>query len=314
MSKRKILIVSLIAAGVLILGLAVGLGIYFWQENPYHYTVNDTLPEGNGQKATVILLGGQSNASGCSLDEYLQKNVSAERYAQYQAGFDNVYINYVAGDKGSNGFVKCTTLQGELNGGFGPELGMAEKLNELYPDRLFFIIKCAWGGTNLFEQWLSPSSTGKTGDLYKKFVAYVEANMEYLTSKGYDVEIAGMCWMQGESDSFSVEHGTKYETHLNNLIQDIRKKFRSYGADAGIAFVDAYIAASPNYWVYYEYVNQSKLAVANASPLNVVIDTVAMGLSCSAEPEGNPDMAHYDSLSEIRLGHAFIEEMAKFLK
>ena len=313
MTKRKIIIICLTVTLVLLLGIGIYIGVRIWQGNTYTYTVNDTLPEGNGQKATVILLGGQSNASGCSLDEYLKKNVSSERYAQYQNGFDNVYINYISGANTSGGFVKCSTLQGELEGAFGPELGMAEKLNALYPDQLFFIVKCAWGGTNLFEQWLSPTSKGKTGDLYKRFEAFVDANMNYLTSKGYDAEIAGMCWMQGESDSFSVENATDYKTHLSNFIQDIRKKFAPYGADGGIAFVDAYIADNPNYWVYCEYVNQSKLAVANASPLNVVIDTVTMGLSCSAEPEGNPDMAHYDSLSQIQLGHAFIEELAKFL-
>ena len=40
------------------------------------FTINDTLEDGHGKKATVILLGGQSNASGCSLDEYLKMNVS----------------------------------------------------------------------------------------------------------------------------------------------------------------------------------------------------------------------------------------------
>ena len=38
-----------------------------------------------------FLLIGQSNAAGCSRDEYLQKNVSPEQYAKYENGFDNVY-------------------------------------------------------------------------------------------------------------------------------------------------------------------------------------------------------------------------------
>ena len=313
MNKRKIIIICLIAAGIVLFGVGIYIGVSIWMDNQITFTIEDTLPDGQGQKATVILLGGQSNASGCSLDEYLQKNVSAEKYEEYEKGYDNVYINYISGAHVSNGFVKCATRQGELEGAFGPELGLAEKLHELYPDRQFFIIKCAWGGTNLFEQWLSPSSTGKTGDLYKQFVAFVEANMQYLTDKNYDVEIAGMCWMQGESDSFSVEHATGYETHLTNFLKDVRKKFDRYAAADGIAFVDAFIADNPVYWVYCEYVNQSKVAVAEKSPMNVVIDTVSIGLTCSNEPEGNPDMAHYDSMSEIKLGNLFAEEIAKFI-
>ena len=177
MKKQKKIAVAVIAA---VCAVLIGAGVIFMiaESKKTVFTLNDYLPDGEGKKATVILLGGQSNASGCTYDEYLQKNVSAEKYAEYQGGYDNVYINYISGLKASEGFVKCATLQGELDGAFGPELGLAEKLHELYPDRTFFIIKCAWGGTNLFEQWLSPSSDGKTGDLYRKFTDFVNANLE----------------------------------------------------------------------------------------------------------------------------------------
>lgn len=277
------------------------------------FTVNDTLPNGQGKKATVILLGGQSNASGCSLDEYLEKNVSPDQCLEYQNGYGNVYINYISGRNESGGFVKCSTLQGELGGYFGPELGMAQKLAETYPDELFFIIKCAWGGTNLYEQWLSPSSLGRTGELYKNFVKYVKTSMEYLEYKNYDVKIVGMCWMQGESDSFMIETATDYKKNLSNFIKDIRRSLSCYASEDGIAFVDAYIAANPAFWVHYDKINQGKSELADSSSMNVVIDTVSNGLICSNEPEENPDIPHYDSLSELKLGHLFAEEIIKFL-
>ena len=314
MSKRKKIIIS--ATSVLfavLIGLGCFFGIRHYLENKITFTINDTLADGNGKKATVILLGGQSNASGCSLDEYLKKNVSAEKYAEYQNGYDNVYINFLSGANRSQEFVKCSTLQGEIEGGFGPELGLAEKLNEMYPDRTFFIIKCAWGGTDLYSQWLSPSSKGKTGELYKQFVAYVETSMKYLISKNYDVSIEGMCWMQGESDCFLVESSENYGEHLNNFIKDIRKKFSKYAADDGIAFIDAYIANNPVFWVYYEAVNRGKQEVAALSPMNALVDTISAGLICTEEPEGTPDIPHYDSLSEIKLGHLFAEQIAAYL-
>ena len=312
MTKKKwMIIISSIASSIILLGVIIIL-IVILNRDKVKFTVNDTLPDGNGKTAAVILLGGQSNASGCSHDEYLQKNVTPEKYAEYNEGYDNVYINYLSGEKRSDGFVKCKTLQGELDGCFGPELGMAEKLNELYPEKSFFLIKCAWGGTDLFEQWLSPSSKGKTGKLYNQFIGFVDSSIKYLVSKNYDVKIEGMCWMQGESDSFSVENATNYENNLNNFTKDIRKEFKKYGSTDGIAFIDAYIADNPVYWVYCELVNKSKKAVADASEINAVIDTVKEGLSCSAEPTPTPDMAHYDSLSEIKLGHLFIEEAVKF--
>ena len=310
LKSKKIIIVLAIVA---LCAILAGVCLFLYQKNKIVYEIKDTLPEGNGKKASVILLGGQSNASGCSLDSYLKKNVSSERYAQYENGYDNVYINYLSGANMSNEFVKCATRQGELEGSFGPELGLAEGLHAEHPDRTFFIIKCAWGGTNLFEQWLSPSSDGKTGELYKKFVAFVTQSIEYLCDKGYDVQIEGMCWMQGESDCFLVESSDGYGENLYNFIEDIREELKDYRAPDGIAFIDAYIAENPAYWVYYSGVNWGKSEVATRSPLNVVVDTISAGLDCSKEPEGNPDIPHYDSLSQLKLGNLFAEALIPFL-
>ena len=298
--KKKWLIISAICAVLLVLACVV---IWCALEQQIAYNINDTLPDGGGQSARVVLLGGQSNASGCSSVEYLGRNVSEEKFSEYQNGYDNVYINYLSGARLSEGFVKCAAGQGEPDGSFGPELGLAEALSEAYPDETIFIIKCAWGGTNLYDQWLSPSSDGKTGDLYKSFVAFVNQSLEYLTSKNYDVKIEGMCWMQGESDSFSVEDSMNYEQNLECLIGDLRKEFAPYSNEDGFAFIDTYIAENPVFWVYYENVNEGKSRVAKKSSLNTVVRT--SDLTCTAEPEEQPDVAHYDSMSEIEIGHRF---------
>ena len=311
LKRKKVMIAAISTLSVIGLCLSTGTSCFYEEETTF--TVNDTLPDGNGKEAIVILLGGQSNASGCSWDEYLQKNITAEKHAEYKAGYDNVYINYLSGPRMSEGFIKCATLQGEPEGTFGPELGLADKLHEMYPNKTFFIIKCAWGGTNLYSQWLSPTSKGMTGSLYKQFISFVNTSVDYLISKNYDVKIEGMCWMQGESDAFTKKHSEKYAEHLSNLIGDIRNEFSQYAAEDGIAFVDAYIADTPGVWPYYETVNRGKAEVAGRSPMNVVIDTIAAGLECTEEPEGALDLAHYDSMSEILLGHLFAEALSEFL-
>ena len=97
------------------------------------------------------------------LEETLPEYI-LEKYQEYKKGYNNIYINYyVSGNAESRKFVNVKNNQGEPGGFFGPELGMAEKLNELYPDQIFFIIKYTCSGTNLNEQWLSPSSKGKKG-------------------------------------------------------------------------------------------------------------------------------------------------------
>ena len=314
MTKKKTIILSAAVLSAAIIAIGAFFAIRAYQDSRITFPLADTLPDGQGKKATVILLGGQSNASGCSRDDYLQKNISAEQYAEYENGYDNVYINYYAtGTNASNGFVKCSVRQGEGGGFFGPELGLAQKLHALFPDRMFFIIKCAWGGSNLYRQWRAPSSFGTTGEMYKQFTAFVDTSMDYLVSKHYDVTMEGMCWMQGESDALAPENAVNYEANLNDLIRDIRKRYARYAAPDGIAFIDACIADNPVYWVYCDGVNASKQAVSEKSPLNVLIDTNAQGLSCSAEPEERPDMAHYDSLSQIKLGNLFADSLAPFL-
>ena len=94
MSKaKKIIIAAISATCAILIALGCFFGISYYRKDQITFTVDDTLPDGNGKEATIILLGGQSNASGCSLDEYLKKNVSAEKYEEYQNGYDNVYIN-----------------------------------------------------------------------------------------------------------------------------------------------------------------------------------------------------------------------------
>ena len=315
MKKTKKIFIAVIIAIIAILPFA--LSLYFYvrsiETQGTAFVLEDTLPQGNGQKARVVLLAGQSNAAGCSWNEYLEKNVSAEKYAEYANGYDNVYINYYSsGNNVSGGFVKAAVGQGETPNHFGPELGLAEKLHQACPDETVFIIKCAWSGTNLYSQWLSPSSEGETGNLYADFVKYVKQNMEYLLSKGYDVKVEAMCWMQGESDSFFTSTALGYESNLTNFIADLRSEFSAYASHDGIAFADAYIAANPNVWVYYDLVNSSKKAVADASTMNVVIDTNAKGLTCANEPAGSPDLAHYDALSQINLGYLFAAQVVRF--
>ena len=310
--KRTIAVVSFFLAILMCLSAFVLVKYY---ERISETGLRNAIPYGFGKKARVILLAGQSNAAGCSRDEYLQKNVSEEQYARYKKGFDNVYINYFAsGTNASNGFVKSSVRQGEglENGFFGPELGLAERLSELYPDETIFIIKWAWGGTDLHEQWRAPGEDGSEGGhLYHGFLEYVMTSLEFLQIKNYDIEIEAMCWMQGESDSIEEQDALAYEENLQRFVTKIREDLSEYASDDGIAFVDAYIAATI-FWKHYQEINRAKQAVADSSPMNAVVDTIAHGLTVTEEPIETPDIAHYDSLSEIKLGHLFADEVARF--
>lgn len=312
MKKGKIKLIIIIAlAGALIVGLCAFAVVNYYKKL-YATGLGNSITNGFGKDARIIILAGQSNAAGCSRDDYLQKNTTPEQYAKYESGFDNVYINYYnTGMSESRGFVKCRANQGDMQGFFGPELGLAEKLSELYPDETIFIVKYAWSGTDLCNLWRSPSSGGTVGQLYTSFIEYVNRSIEFLELKNYNVKIEAMCWMQGESDSIDEAIALEYESNLTNFISDVRDEFAPYASSDGIAFVDAYIAKSI-FWTHYEIINEAKKNVAASSQKNSVVDTISHGLSVTEEPKGEPDIAHYDSLSEIKLGHLFAEECIKF--
>lgn len=122
-----------------------------WLNMNTSYPAPDSLEDGGGKRARVIILIGQSNATGCSLNSYLEKNVPAEDFARYAAGFDSVLINYCLDDQKytSAGEFRKVDLTAAAEGCFGPELGMAEVLSEAYPDETIFILKYTMSGYSL---------------------------------------------------------------------------------------------------------------------------------------------------------------------
>ena len=93
MTKRKTIWGLAIA---ILLVLLIGLGVYFaakeYTKDLIDFPLGDTLPDGEGRHARVILLGGQSNASGCSHDEYLKKTATPEKYAEYERVYSEMLI------------------------------------------------------------------------------------------------------------------------------------------------------------------------------------------------------------------------------
>jgi hypothetical protein len=135
------------------------------------YEIVDSLKLVRSKKAHVVLLYGQSNAVGAANNSYLE-NKDFTKFEEYQEGYDNVLINFYD-DSGYNSsnfeFKKCTLGCGYTKDMFGPEMGIAEQLHYSYKDEQCFIIKCAFGGTRLRDQWLDGHHD--RGDLYNTSMA-----------------------------------------------------------------------------------------------------------------------------------------------
>lgn len=270
-----------------------------------NYEIADTLPDGNNQKVKVIVLLGQSNASGCSIVEYLQLNVSDEKYRFYEQGFDNILINYCIDDHSftTHGEFKKVDLTCECgNGFFGPEVGIAETLSNKFPDETIFILKYTMSGYSLANHWLR---NYERSDIYKACLKYIQTYLDYLISKNYNPSLDAICWMQGESDT-ATKNAEKYYDNQRLFINYLRQDLKNYNNNE-IYFIDAGISSSPYCEPGYPIVNQAKQKIAKESIYNLYFPTIENGLTTLYEPDYDPDLGHYDSLSEIKLGNLFGE-------
>ena len=275
------------------------------------YPSTEALPDGEGKKTKVVLLIGQSNATGCSITEYLKQNIPSENFERYEDGFPSVLINYCLDDHSytSDGkFVPVDLSCGAGEGFFGPEVGMAEVLSEAFPDETVVILKYTMSGYSLHYHWLS---AGQRGSIYNAFLGFVQTYMDALTEKNYDPEIGAICWMQGESDTTEFK-AERYYDNQTALVSYLREDLAKY-ANGDIYFIDAGISDSPYCEPAWREINEAKRRFSERSPLNIYFSTLELGLTVRNEPIGDPDWGHYDSVSELKLGRTFGEKIVKCL-
>ena len=275
------------------------------------------------KKAKIILLTGQSNAVGVGHCQYLPVHFPMEKVEEYRAGYPDILINYYSHDKKSDGFVttglNCTELTKDT---FGPELGIAEALTARYPGQQVFIVKCAYGGTCLWHDWISPSG-GRVYDAqshddmqtaehyrgygwcYNELFKILPDSIKTLKDRGYEPEIIAFCWMQGEGDADTTEHVEQYERLYAALLADIHAEFGKYFA-ADCVYVDGGIS---EIWPLYKELNEVKKAHAATTPGSFYLDTIGAGLTTQNEPQPEPDIYHYDADGTVKLGHMFAQHI-----
>ena len=277
------------------------------------FAVADTLERVDSKPAKVFILIGQSNASGCSYVSYLEKGITKEKYAEFEAGYKNVLINYSIDDQSSTSggaFVKTDLTCGVDEGYFGPEVGMAEVLSSAFEEETVFILKFTMSGYSLNYHWLYDH---KRASIYNAFYTFSTTYLEYLQSVGYNPTVEAICWMQGESDTSEYKAG-KYYDNTVAFVSYLREDFSRYSPEGGIYFIDAGISSSPYCLPSYPEINEAKKRFSDQSDLNLYFSTIDAGLTTLYEPVEEPDLGHYDALCELELGRMFGEQIVGIYK
>lgn len=272
-----------------------------------NFPINDHLKDGENKKTKVIVLLGQSNASGCTYNSYLEKNAKKEDYERYKNGFDNILINYSIDNRSytSNGqFKKVDLTNGVKEGYFGPEVGMSDVLNKNFNNETIFILKFTMSGYSLNHHWLNEY---EKFDIYNACIIFLETYLDYLITKNYNINLDAICFMQGESDTTEYK-ASRYYNNLIKFTSYLREDLDKYNNDE-IYFIDAGISDSPYCEPSYKEINKAKKDFSTLSPYNIYFPTIEEGLTTMYEPYENPDLGHYDSLSMIKLGELFGEKL-----
>ena len=118
---------------------------------------------------------------------------------------------------------------GVQEGHIGPELGFGHLVGDAIDDPVL-LIKLAWGGKSLAQDFRPPSAGGQVGPYYREIITQTKevlANLgshfpEYATRKP---ELIGFGWHQGWNDRVNQAFNDQYETNLAHFIRDMRTEF-----------------------------------------------------------------------------------------
>jgi hypothetical protein len=202
----------------------------------------------------VFILAGQSNMEGQAVVDLTGKDYNGGRgtlaallkdpvkgpmfkHLQDASGKwtvrDDVWVSYQR--------EKSPLLKGPLACGFsvygdvhhfGAELQFGHVLGDALSEQVL-LIKTAWGGKSLDQDFRPPSSGGTVGPYYTLMIAQIREAItklqenfpSYKFQDGY--QLAGFVWWHGWNDFCDAKMVPVYEQNLVNLIKDVRKDLKS---------------------------------------------------------------------------------------
>lgn len=240
------------------------------------FVASTTVSADGPRKTKVFLLGGQSNMAGLGKttdmkDPYSKPFNIVKIWNAMTRKWEPLEGNFGASGKGS----------------FGPELSFGHAIAEALPNDDVRLVKYAVIGTALYNGW-APTS----GAQYVVFMNTAKAALSDLKASRVDYEIAGMLWLQGESDAAENQAAT-YEKNLAAFITHMRTEFKTPKMAFIIARVLGYYGGQTG---QAKIVRDAQVKVAKSTENVTWFDTD----DCERVNEG-----HYSSSGLIEIGKRF---------
>jgi hypothetical protein len=268
------------------------------------------IPDNDGNLIKVFLIGGQSNAAGSGLNSeypapYQMPQYDVEFWNGGRLPGDDV-PDYTSWDRaGDTEFRPLELGSGNYLGGThsGPEMSLGRTLKDTLPDHNIAIVKYGMSGSALKRglrpdgagDWDSdPAPLGSSFDGVRYHVfknSAVLPALQAITDRDDCYEIAGMFWMQGETDAGNLTAANEYEANLNKLINSVRTEFSAPQMRFVIGRIRTVMGA------YNATVRTAMENVAAADPLVEWVNTDDLNM--------NGDNVHYSAIGQVGLGERF---------
>ncbi len=184
------------------------------------------------------------------------------------------------------------------NNRHGVEISFARAMAEAWPDERIEIVKYAVGGTGLlawdpYWTWDEAKQTAdeQRGPLYHVWMS--EVDLAHALS-GEELEIAGMLWMQGESDALVEGPSEVYYENFKEFIETVRHDL----GEPDLPFVFGRISQAA-VWSHQENVRAAQAQAERDIPFVRMVSTDDLPF--------NDDRIHYNSQGLVTLGERFAE-------
>lgn len=182
----------------------------------------------------------------------------------------------------------------------GPELVFGQALSKAGYSTTS-LIKVAYGGTTLYEDWRSPSAGGTPGpkDLYAKLRTRIQSLNKTPSSvnpscANRTCKWSALVWFQGEQDTFNESYSLAYEQNLKNFLVDVRKDVGSPNLPVVIVQIGSWaqsITAGVKNTASGKNVADAQTAVVKADKYARIVNTSDLN-----------GFYHYDPASQLIIG------------
>ncbi len=229
-------------------------------------------------KLKVFLLAGQSNM-------WAKQAVPGDLAADSPFYGEQDDVLFYTG--GSNWSVYDASNSSVVGNRYGPDVTFGHAMSSYFGEQIG-LIKSSEGGTNLYVEWRASDPVGENFAAFKSHVLAAQASR--------DIEIIGMLWMQGETDTKTAETSGDYAENLASLIRTCRAEFNA----GGMLFVAGRVNPPVASWPYVDVVRSAQENIADPNYTWIGLDQL---------PKVS-DNVHYTAEGIQTMGYLFADAIA----